>query len=530
MAATTTRGGRLPGPPELLPGRPDAVVDLQTADGARAGRRAVALLRRARRGDRLRRASARPDPIRSGRATCPTAPTTSLPHAEAADFDDSGWARARARRTRCGGSANGRVCFNWYRTAVTIPERVGDLDPTGATVVFEVVVDDYAEVWVDGELPLALGDTGGPVVGGFNAPNRVVLTRDARPGERVHDRRLRHQRPDLGLAAQLHLDAHGDARRLRGRPRRRRVTPAGRRRSTGSSRRARSSGSPAASSSPRARCGRPTARCCSARRTRTSIYRWTPERPRRRCSAPRAATPASTSAATTSPAPTGSTFDPEGRLTICQHGNRRVIRVEPARRHHRARRPLRGPAAQQPERPRLPLRRDAVLHRPAVRAARRHATTPTRSSRSAASSASRDGEVDARRPTSSTGPTGSRSRPTSASSTSATGTSTARSSCATRSTPTARSRPASVLYDMTDAPGEDAIDGIKVDARRQPLRLRPGRHLGALARAASTSARCELPEAPHNLAWGDDDGRTLYVTALTSVYRLRAQRPKEPNR
>src|SRR5207248_5594886 len=76
------------------------------------------------------------------------------------------------------------VCFNWYRIAVTIPERVGDLDPTGSVVVFEVVVDDYAEVWVNGAQPLALGDTGGQVVGGFNVPNRVVLTRAARPGQR----------------------------------------------------------------------------------------------------------------------------------------------------------------------------------------------------------------------------------------------------------------------------------------------------------------------------------------------------------
>ncbi|HEU4490262.1 MAG TPA: hypothetical protein VFR74_05265, partial [Jiangellales bacterium] len=66
---------------------------------------------------------------------------------------------------------------------MTLPERVGDLDVAGATVVFEVVVDDYAEVWVDGRLPLALGDTGGPVVAGFNAPNRVLLTRTARPGQ-----------------------------------------------------------------------------------------------------------------------------------------------------------------------------------------------------------------------------------------------------------------------------------------------------------------------------------------------------------
>ena len=28
-------------------------------------------------------------------------------------------------------------------------------------------------------------------------------------------------------------------------------------------------------------------------------------------------------------------------------------------------------------------------------------------------------------------------------------------------------------------------------------------------------------EQPHNLAWGDDDRRTLYLTAPSSVYRLR---------
>ena len=66
-------------------------------------------------------------------------------------------------------------------------------------------------------------------------------------------------------------------------------------------------------------------------------------------------------------------------------------------------------------------------------------------------------------------------------------------------------RTATVFYDMTDAPGEDAIDGLKVDRDGQPLRLRPGRHLDALARRRAASARCALPEDPHNLAWGDDD-------------------------
>src|SRR3712207_8892607 len=69
------------------------------------------------------------------------------------------------------------------RLSVTVPERIGDLDPTGCTVVFEVVVDDYAEVRVDGRLPVALGDAGGQVVAGFNAPNRVLLTDNARPGQ-----------------------------------------------------------------------------------------------------------------------------------------------------------------------------------------------------------------------------------------------------------------------------------------------------------------------------------------------------------
>ena len=45
-----------------------------------------------------------------------------------------------------------------------------------------------------------------------------------------------------------------------------------------------------------------------------------------------------------------------------------------------------------------------------------------------------------------------------------------------------------------------------------------------LSAAGERLGRLELPEAPHNLAWGDDE-RSLYVTALTSVYRLRVAVP-----
>jgi gluconolactonase len=107
-----------------------------------------------------------------------------IPHAEGVDFDDSAWEpiEPAALETR---RSNGRLAFNWYRTKITLPRAVGEFDVTGATVVFELVIDDYAEIWVDGRLPLVLGQTGGQLIKGFNAPNRVVLTRDARPGEQI---------------------------------------------------------------------------------------------------------------------------------------------------------------------------------------------------------------------------------------------------------------------------------------------------------------------------------------------------------
>ena len=175
------------GPPEYaaaqetidLPGSlPAAVVDLRTDAGAglvgaiwRYSDVAVVAVDHREPGTDLRPSGA---PNRTNDIT---------PHAGAMDFDDSGWtviepAELETRRS------HGRLAFNWYRTSVTLPRRVADFDVTGSTVVFELVIDDYAEIWVDGKLPVVLGQTGGQLVKGFNAPNRVVLTTDARPGQR----------------------------------------------------------------------------------------------------------------------------------------------------------------------------------------------------------------------------------------------------------------------------------------------------------------------------------------------------------
>lgn len=106
------------------------------------------------------------------------------PHAGGADFDDSKWQVIEAT-TLTARRATGRLCFNWYRLKITIPERIDRFDPTGSTVVFETAVDDYAEVWVDGELPRALGQTGGSVISGWNAPNRLVIGRSVKPGQQI---------------------------------------------------------------------------------------------------------------------------------------------------------------------------------------------------------------------------------------------------------------------------------------------------------------------------------------------------------
>ncbi|MGH7791844.1 MAG: SMP-30/gluconolactonase/LRE family protein, partial [Thermodesulfobacteriota bacterium] len=77
-----------------------------------------------------------------------------------------------------------------------------------------------------------------------------------------------------------------------------------------------------------------------------------------------------------------------------------------------------------------------------------------------------------------------------------------------------------VFFDMTSAPGEDAIDGIKVDQRGNLYVSGPvglwvispeGRHLGTII----------APMHPHNFAWGDEDGKTLYLCARSGLYKMR---------
>jgi gluconolactonase len=81
-----------------------------------------------------------------------------------------------------------------------------------------------------------------------------------------------------------------------------------------------------------------------------------------------------------------------------------------------------------------------------------------------------------------------------------------------------------VFFDATSEPGEDAWDGMKIDQNGNLYLSGPGglwiissegRHLGTIVG----------PEHPHNLAWGDEDGKTLYLCAQTGLYRVRVSIP-----
>jgi gluconolactonase len=104
------------------------------------------------------------------------------PRAGRAEFDDSSWP-VIAPETLKQRRGTGRVSFNWYRLRLNLPDSIGGVPVTGKTVWLETRLDDYAELWVNGEIGRGYGQTGGSVVAGWNAPNRVIVARDARPGQ-----------------------------------------------------------------------------------------------------------------------------------------------------------------------------------------------------------------------------------------------------------------------------------------------------------------------------------------------------------
>jgi len=500
----------------VIHGRPDAVIDLATREG-------VALIQGQWRYSDARIIEA--DFRAPGADLRPSGPPVKThdyaPHAGAATFDDSAW-EAIAPETLEGRRGTGRLSFNWYRLRVTIPQKIGRLDPTGSTVLLEIVVDDYAEVWVDGRLARRLGQAGGSLIAGFNAPNRVVLTPDARPGQQIQiavfgiNGPLSDPPANFIWIRSATLDFHKPApptgipgvQVVRLDPALDAIVP----RDLVVERLADGfqfvegpvwvrDGGYLLFSDPNA----------------NAIYAYTGEGQLsvfRAKSGYRGVDIGEYG----QPGSNGLTLDRAGRLTINEHGNRRVTRLEKngvltvlAERYEGKR--LNSPND-------LVYKSDGALYftDPPFGLPRFH-EDPRKELPYTGVFRYADGRLRLLT-TDLTGPNGVAFSPDEQYLYVTNWDVKKKVIMRYRVTTDGGLADGRVFFDMTDAPGEEALDGLKVDQRGNLYASGPGglwiissegRHLGTI----------RMPELPANFAWGDEDGRTLYLTARTSLYRVR---------
>ncbi|MFN0080962.1 MAG: SMP-30/gluconolactonase/LRE family protein [Ferruginibacter sp.] len=103
------------------------------------------------------------------------------PNISDAAFNDNNWKKVNDLEERQG---SGKLSFVWYKTSVIVPEKIDGNAVTGTKIYFEITADDYSEVYINGEQNKQFGQTGAGVISGFNSRNRLVLTGNARPGEK----------------------------------------------------------------------------------------------------------------------------------------------------------------------------------------------------------------------------------------------------------------------------------------------------------------------------------------------------------
>jgi gluconolactonase len=167
----------------LAVNKPQAIADLKTSDGARLVNAKWYVRPGAVREVNFRKPG--PSPT-DALALYPTGKSiqshTISPQIHDADFDN-GFREIQptALEERQG---DGLLSVVWYKTEIVLPNKIGDIDVQGTTVVFEIVVDDYSEIWVNGTQAEAFGQSGNGPISGYNTRNRIVLTKNAQPGNR----------------------------------------------------------------------------------------------------------------------------------------------------------------------------------------------------------------------------------------------------------------------------------------------------------------------------------------------------------
>jgi len=454
------------------------------------------------------------------------------PHAGVAGFDDSAWETIDAA-TLDQRRSTAKVCFNWYRINITIPARVGNFDTTGSTVAFEIVIDDYAEVWVDGKLPRVLGQPGGPVIKGFNAPNRVILTRNAQPGQHIQlaifgiNGPISYSPQNFIWIKSATLDfyraprvaiSESPAEVIRKDPKVDEILPPG-------AKIEKLAGGFLFTEGPVwvPRTEESDGYLLFSDPNNNVIYRWAQDG-QLSIFMTKSGYRGFDIGEYGQPGSNGLTLDRKGRLTINQHGNRRVVRMEKNGQLTVLADNYEGKRLNSPND--LVYKSDGALYftDPPFGLPKFFDDPRKELSYSGVFRVSPDGSQVRLLTTDLKGPNGLAFSPDERYFYVDNWDPERKVIMRYEVLPDGGLANGTVFFDMTSAGGEDALDGMKVDQKGNLYVSGPGglwiispegKHLGTIAG----------PEHPHNFAWGDDDGKTLYLCAKTGLYRIRLNIP-----
>jgi gluconolactonase len=450
------------------------------------------------------------------------------PHAGGADFDDSKWEKIDPTTLDVRRST-GRLCFNWYRINVTIPERVNEVDLAGLAAVFETSIDDYAEVWVDGEIARALGQSGGSVIKGWNAPNRLIINRSVQPGQKIQlavfgangplsnpptnyiwMREAKLEFYKGGVAPVAITPSEVNVEIIRKDPALDAIVP------------------PNPKIFKLAEGFKFTEGPVWDRKggyllfsdpNNNTIYKYSPEENGQLAVfREKSGYEGADIAEYGQPGSNGLTFDREGRLTINQHGNRRVVRPESNGQLTVLADKFEGKRLNSPND--LVYRSDGTLYfTDPPFGLPKFFKDPRKELPFSGVFAVKDGNVKLVTKDF-TGPNGIAFSPDEKYLYVGDWDEKKKVVMRYEVQPDGSVKNGKLFFDMTSTPGEDALDGMKVDKAGNLYVSGPGglwilspqgKHLGTIV----------PPKHPHNFAWGDADGKTLYLCARSGLYRMR---------
>jgi gluconolactonase len=441
------------------------------------------------------------------------------------DLDKASWTALQDLETRQG---NGKLSFVWYRTQLTLPAEVAGSTLEGASLYLEITADDYSEIYVDGKLKKQFGQTGAGVISGYNSRNRLLLTASAKAGQQfslailVINGNLGDLPDNYVWIRNAVIDCYHPADLTALQP---------------------ATGSVTASEKAFERIIAPGTRPIKladgfnftegpvwhpdgfllfSDPNLNMIYRYNPVNRNVTIYQSHSGYTGTDIGSIGQPGSNGLVIDKEGRLIVCQHGNRRVIRHE-----------TKGPVtvlADKVEGKRLNSPNDVVLKSDGTV----YFTDPPyglgKFYQDPKKELDYQGVIMVKNGVAKTvakdcgGPNGIAFSPDEkylyVSNWDIRNINTTKDIWRYEVQTDGSLANGKVFYSFNYLKGEEALDGLKVDVEGNVFSSAPG-GVYVISPQGQLLGKIECPERPANMAWGDADGKTLYLTAHSGLYQIR---------